>query len=94
LLSEAVVSLSPTLGARVALASTIAETDGAAAALEYLDRHDDTNEFQPAWATRAYLLARLGRTVEADSAYCRAITLAANPAVRRALQRDRARLWD
>ena len=92
LLSEAVVSLSPTLGARVALASTIAETDGATAALEYLDRHDDTDEFQPAWATRAYLLALLGRTVESDSAYRRAITLAANPAVRSALQRDRARL--
>jgi predicted RNA polymerase sigma factor len=91
-LSEALVSLSPTLGARVALASTISETDGPAAALRYLDRQSDADDFQPAWATRAHLLALLGRNYAAAEAYRRAISLTANRATRTALQRDWARL--
>ncbi|PRY70002.1 RNA polymerase sigma-70 factor (ECF subfamily) [Glaciihabitans tibetensis] len=87
-LSRELVRVAPTLGARVALASTMAETDGAAAALDYLDRQPDANEFQPAWATRADLLARLGRLAPAAAAYQRAIALTADPAVRRALQRE------
>jgi predicted RNA polymerase sigma factor len=91
-LSEALVSLSPTLGARVALASTISETDGPAAALRYLDRQSDAEDFQPAWAARAHLLALLERNYAAAEAYRRAISLTSNRATRTALQRDWARL--
>jgi predicted RNA polymerase sigma factor len=93
-LSGALVRLAPTLGARTALASTIAETDGPAAALRYLDAQTDADEFQPAWATRAHLLARLGQHIEATNAFDRAITLCTDAALRDALRSDRdAREW-
>jgi RNA polymerase sigma-70 factor (ECF subfamily) len=75
-----------------ALASVTAETDGPEAGLALLDRlGDDANRFQPAWATRANLLARLGRTTEAADAYDRAIALTTDPAARAHLERERVR---
>jgi RNA polymerase sigma-70 factor (ECF subfamily) len=73
----------------------IAETDGAAAGLSTLDELGDDkrlHDYQPYWAVRAGLLARLGKNREAIEAYDRAIGLERDPAVRRFLQERRAGL--
>lgn len=81
----ALVRVSPTLGARVALAATIGETDGAAAGLALLEELDGAERFQPAWATRAHLLRAAGCREEARVAFERAMSLTTDAAVRRAL---------
>lgn len=43
--------------------------------------------FQPAWATRAHLLAEAGRSSDAAHAFARAISLTTEPVVRRHLER-------
>jgi RNA polymerase sigma-70 factor (ECF subfamily) len=65
------------LGGAVALAAVDAEVDGPDAGLRALDAITDPamQRFQPAWTTRAHLLARSGRFDEARSAYRRAIEL-------------------
>ena len=80
-LYEALVTVAPTLGARVSLAATIGEVDGAEAGLAALDEIE-APRFQPAWATRAHLLAIAGRRVEARAAYDRAISLTTDAALR------------
>lgn len=64
--------------------------------IEALDaiREDAVSRFQPAWATRAHLLAEAGRASEALEAYERAITLTTDDACRKLLERRRARLPD
>ena len=91
-LHRALVTVAPTLGARVALAATRADVDGPEAALAELDRIDEPRivRFQPAWATRAHLLARAGRHAEADAAFERAIGLTVDPVMRQHLERRRA----
>jgi RNA polymerase sigma-70 factor (ECF subfamily) len=91
-LTEALVRVAPTLGSRVALAAARARLDGPAAGLAMLDGDDDPqlDRFQPAWATRAQLLADAGRAAEAAAAYERAISLTTEPAIRRFLERRRA----
>ena len=74
-LHDALVRVSPTLGARVARAAVLAESDGPRAGLDALDDIDGAERFQPAWATRAHLLATLGATGAAASAYAKAISL-------------------
>jgi len=72
-----------------------AETQGPAAGLAALDAlSDDARlaEYQPYWAARAVLLARIGETQEAIRAYERAIGLESDPAVRRFLQQRSASL--
>jgi RNA polymerase sigma-70 factor (ECF subfamily) len=93
-LHEGLVRVAPTLGARVSLAATIANTDGPEAALHALDSIDDpaVERFQPAWATRAHLLTRLGRTEEASSAFNRAISLSADSSIRDHLRSKAAEL--
>jgi RNA polymerase sigma-70 factor (ECF subfamily) len=93
-LNEALVRIAPTLGAQVSLASTIAETDGPEAALNHLDAlvvaaeslsasaAAALNRFQPAWATRAHLLAAAGRRNEALEAYDPTLALTTDPALR------------
>ncbi|TWH34419.1 RNA polymerase sigma factor [Isoptericola variabilis] len=82
--------LFPSLGARVALAAVTAETDGPEAALALLDELDeDGARFQPAWATRADLLRRLGRRAESRAAYDKAVSLTTDPAERAFLQSRR-----
>jgi RNA polymerase sigma-70 factor (ECF subfamily) len=49
-------------------------------------------EYQPYWAARAELLARAGECEEARRAYELAIGLERDPAVRRFLDRRKARL--
>jgi predicted RNA polymerase sigma factor len=69
--------IAPSLGGAVALAAVDAEIDGPAAGLRTLDAITGpaVQRFQPAWTTRAHLLARAGRFDEARAAYRRAIEL-------------------
>jgi predicted RNA polymerase sigma factor len=93
-LHAALLSIAPTLGARVAYAAAIGRVDGADAGLKALDAiaDDAMQRFQPAWATRAHLLADAGRAEEAMRAYERAISLTTDNAARRYLERRRAQL--
>ncbi|WP_120338231.1 RNA polymerase sigma factor [Cryobacterium soli] len=79
ILHAALVRLSPTVGARVALAAVLGEADGAATGLDALDAlaldRPDAGTFQPFWATRAHLLAVAGRVPDARAAYDRALEL-------------------
>ncbi|MEO6473126.1 MAG: DUF6596 domain-containing protein [Aeromicrobium sp.] len=88
---EALVSVAPTIGAQVSLAVTIGRTDGPVAGLAALDGIDGADRFQPAWATRAHLLAEAGRPADATTAYAKAISLTTDPAIR-AYLRTRAAL--
>lgn len=90
-LHRALVAVAPTLGARVALAATLADVDGADAGLAELDviGPEAVGRFQPAWATRAHLLAECGRFAEADAAYRRARDLTVDPVLRDHLERRR-----
>ena len=91
-LTEALTQVAPTLGARVAHAAARAHVHGPPDGLAVLDRDADPliDKFQPAWATRAQLLADAGRPTEAAIAYERAIALSTEPAIRRHLE-DRRR---
>jgi RNA polymerase sigma-70 factor (ECF subfamily) len=88
-LTEALAHVAPTRGARVALAAARAHVDGPEAGLAELDRDQDplVDRFQPAWATRAQLLAEAGLFEDAGVAYRRAISLTTEPSVRRFLER-------
>jgi len=73
-------------------AIAIVETQGAEAGLAVLDTVADDQrvaEYQPYWAARAGVLARVGDVAGADEAYSRAIGLEADPAVRQFLMRKR-----
>ena len=91
-------AIAPSLGSGAALAAATAEVDGPAAGLATLDAllreaGPDARRFQPAIATRAHLLDRLGRRHEAVAAYDSAISLTHDTAERQYLEarRDRAR---
>lgn len=76
-------------------AMALAECSGPADALAVLDGlagDPRLATYQPAWAARAELLARLGRDEEARTACLRAIGLEADPAVREFLQQRHAAL--
>lgn len=77
--------IAPSLGGSVSRAAVIAEIDEPEAGLAVLDSliADDTRigSFQPAWALRGHLLARLGRGAD-SAAYRRAIELTTDPAER------------
>ncbi len=91
-LYDALLALTGSPVVAINRAVAIAETEGAAAGLAALDVWaDDARlaEYQPYWAARAGLLARNGRSAEADAAYVRAIGLEPDPAVRRFLQERR-----
>lgn len=82
-LYRAVMRVAPSLGAAVALAAVDGEINGPHAGLRALDTIDDpaVERFQPAWSTRAHLLAKAGRTGPAADAYRAAIALTTDPAV-------------
>ncbi|WP_433789848.1 RNA polymerase sigma factor [Actinoplanes sp. CA-252034] len=87
--------LAPSLGGGVALAAVTADVGGPAAGLTRLDdllatAGEAGHRFQPARATRAHLLQRLGRHEEAAAEYDRAIALTADPAEREHLRDRRA----
>ena len=88
-------AVAPSLGSGVALAAT-AEVDGPEAGLAALDAllaeaGQHAQRFQPAKATRAHLLDRLGRKEEAAAAYESAISLTHDTAERRYLEDRRNR---
>ena len=87
-------AIAPSLGSGVALAAVTAEVEGPAAGLATLDAllqdaGQHARRFQPARATRAHLLDRLGRTNEAIPAYDSAIDLTHDTAERQYLQHRR-----
>jgi RNA polymerase sigma-70 factor (ECF subfamily) len=89
-------AIAPSLGSGVALAAVTAEVDGPAAGLAALDAllleaGQRARLFQPAKATRAHLLDRLGRKEEAVAAYDSAISLTHDIAEREYLERRRDR---
>jgi predicted RNA polymerase sigma factor len=87
-------AVAPSLGSGVALAAVTAEVDGPAAGLAALDAlvAEAAGRFQPARATRAHLLDRLGRTPEAIAAYDSAISLTHDTAERQYLEQRRDRV--
>ena len=87
------LTASPVVAVNRAVA--LAEAEGAAAGLAALDviaGEKRLAEYQPYWAARAALLARLGDREGADSAYGLAIGLESDPALRTFLQKKRAAL--
>lgn len=92
-------AVAPSLGSGVALAAVTAEVEGPAAGLAALDAlvadaGEAARRFQPARATRAHLLDRLGRRDEAVAAYESAISLTHEAAERQYLQQRVRRLTD
>jgi predicted RNA polymerase sigma factor len=90
-------AVAPSLGGGVALAAVTAEVDGPAAGLAALDAllaeaGPPARRFQPARATRAHLLDRLGRKQEAAAAYDSAISLTHDTAERQYLEHRRDRV--
>jgi RNA polymerase sigma-70 factor (ECF subfamily) len=87
-LYRALVVVAPTLGARVALAAATSQVDGPVAGLTELDAIDDpaARRFQPAWATRAALLAAAGDVPAAVAAYEKAVSLTTDAPTRRWLE--------
>ena len=95
-LYDALLALTGSPVVAINRAVAIAETQGVAAGLAALDAlSDDARlaEYQPYWAARAGLLARMGDARQAARAYERAIGLESDPAVRRFLQGRRDALW-
>ncbi len=86
------LTASPVVAVNRAVA--LCHTQGAVAAKAVLDTLEGDvrlGAYQPYWAARADVLARLGDTPAAVSAYDQAIGLETDPAVRRFLQRQRGR---
>lgn len=81
------VRLAPTIGALVGQAAAIEQAYGAEAGLAALGAVDEQSarSYQPYWAVRAHLLARLGRPHDARGAYSLAIGLCEDPETRRFL---------
>ena len=86
------MQVAPSLGAAVALAAVDGQIDGPDAGLRALDAIDNpaVERFQPAWSTRAHLLAGAGDVDAATEAYRVAIEMTTDPGVASYL-RDRAR---
>jgi predicted RNA polymerase sigma factor len=84
LLYEGLVRVAPTIGALVGRAAAVAEARGAQQGLDLLDRlpPQPLGSYEPYWAVRAHLLARLGRQDDAAEAFDRAIGLSEDPAMR------------
>jgi len=94
-LYDALCALTGSPVAAINRAVALAETEGAAAGLAGLDAiaaDERLAQYQPYWAARADLLARMGEQAEARAAYDQAIGLEADPAVRRFLQVRRGRV--
>jgi RNA polymerase sigma-70 factor (ECF subfamily) len=95
-LHRALLALAPTLGVTVSLAAVLAHTDGPRAGLALLDglTGPAAQRFQPAWATRAHLLAQAGDARAARDAFGTAISLTTEAAARRHLVAMREQLTD
>ena len=86
--------MAPTLGAGVAQAVVIARLHGATAGLSELKTIETQggSGFQPLWAARADMLARMQDIPAAQTAYDKAISLSTDAAQIRFLRRQRAAL--
>ena len=94
-LYEALAAMTDSPVVAINRAIAVAETRGPAAGLAALDEvaaDPRLANYQPYWAARADLLGRAGDLDLAEEAYQRAIGLESDPAVRRFLQRQLARL--
>jgi RNA polymerase sigma-70 factor (ECF subfamily) len=94
-LYDALVQLTGSPVALINRALALAEVQGPQAALKSLDEISSDprlNSYQPYWAVRANLLARMGRNDEARRAYDLASGLEFDPAVRRYLEQLRESL--
>ena len=93
-LYEGLIHFAPTLGAYVSQAAVVGKIRGAEAGLAALEKPADPRleQFQPYWATRAYLLGQSGAVAEARDAYDRAISLAVSAGARGFLVSARAKL--
>ena len=82
-LYRALVRVAPSLGAAVALAAVEGRIDGPDAGLRALNAIADpaVDRFQPAWSTRAHLLAEAGHSDAAAEAFGRAIELTTDRSV-------------
>jgi predicted RNA polymerase sigma factor len=89
-LYDALTAIAPSPVVAINRALAVAEVDGPEAALreiEGLEEDGRMMEYQPYWAARAELLARMREKGEASRAYEMAIGLESDPAVREFLQR-------
>jgi len=93
-LYDLLLRVAPSAGALLGRAAAVAEARGPEEGLVLLDAAagEAQPDWQPYWAVRAHLLARLGRAAEAGAAYDRAIGLSAEPGERAFLQARRAAL--
>jgi predicted RNA polymerase sigma factor len=94
-LYDALDAIAPSPVVAINRALAIAETDGPRAALDAMPKTCDDerlNQYQPFWAARADLLARVGANNKALEAYELAIGLERDPAVRTFLQQRQAAL--
>ena len=89
-LYDALFAITGSVVVAINRAVALAELEGPEAGMALLDALQSDRrlaEYQPYWAARAELLARLENSGAAREAYTRAIGLEADPAVRRYLQR-------
>ena len=94
-LYDALAALAPSPVIEINRALALAETDGPRAALDAMPKPCDDprlNQYQPFWAARADLLARIGACRKAHEAYELAIGLERDEAVRRFLQQRQTAL--
>ena len=77
---------------RVVVTAELQGPESAIATLDRLAADERLAAYQPYWAARADLLARLARAEEANDAYLHAIALETDPAVRAFLEEQRQRL--
>ena len=86
--------VAPTIGATVGYAAALGKAFGPQSGLDALSRIEPKVRaaFAPGEATRAYLLAELGKTQEAFEAYDRAIVLTREAPLRRYLESRQAAL--
>lgn len=93
-LYQGLISLTPTIGARVACAAVVAETDGPGAGLAELAAlaGGSVETYQPFWAVRGALSEAVGDREAAIVSFDRAIALTEDASVRRYLAGKRARL--
>jgi RNA polymerase sigma-70 factor, ECF subfamily len=83
---------SPAVGAQVGRAAAIAEARGPAAGLDALDGIERSlaETYQPYWAVRAHILARLGNRRAAAAAFDIAMSLTDDEAIRAFLRERRS----
>lgn len=93
-LYDGLMQMAPTIGAAVGRAAAIGQSVGPAQGLQALAGIDEQalSNFQPAWATRAELLANEGQHDAARLAYDQAVALTHEPALRQYLLEQKRKL--